>query len=160
VCVCVCVCVWCELCPSICSRSKHQPTPKCLNLVHLVAGRFSVSQSRRLLLGFEHAMTIPLDVRVSDRIVCPQLVELVTRGFSAGQRQVNAGNSGSPGKEVRVPSVPWSPLRICLQWSCWLTPIAKSKGSLSVMCVLTLINGYILRGEALWTAAWQRGDRS
>jgi hypothetical protein len=23
-----------------------------------------------------------------------------------------------------------------------------------------LINGYILRGEALWTAAWQRGDRS
>jgi hypothetical protein len=28
------------------------------------------------------------------------------------------------------------------------------------MSVLMLINGYNLRGEALWTAAWQRGDRS
>jgi hypothetical protein len=67
---------------------------------------------------------------------------------------------GFTGNEVRVPSVPWSPLRISLQWCCWLTPVAKSKGSLSAMFVPMLINGYILRGEALWTAAWQRGDRS
>jgi hypothetical protein len=28
------------------------------------------------------------------------------------------------------------------------------------MFVPMFISGYILRGEALWTAAWQRGDRS
>jgi hypothetical protein len=59
-----------------------------------------------------------------------------------------------------VPFVPWSPLRICLQWSCWLTPVAKTKGSLSVVRVLLLISGYVLGGEAHWTAPWQRGDRS